>query len=48
MAPCTEFAHNFCAWIGPMQLGIVLVLNPFIYLAVNKDGILDRWLKEKK
>ena len=22
---CTEFAHNFCAGIGPLQLGVVLV-----------------------
>ena len=28
MAPGTEFAHDFCAGIGPLQLGVVLV--PFI------------------
>ena len=26
MAPGTEFARNFCAGIGPLQLGVVLVL----------------------
>ena len=25
MAPGTEFAHDFCAGIGPLQLGVVLV-----------------------
>ena len=25
MAPCTEFALDFCAGIGPLQLGVVLV-----------------------
>ena len=27
MAPGTEFAHYFCAGIGPLQLGVVLVSN---------------------
>ena len=26
MAPGTEFAHDFCAGIGPLQLGVVLVI----------------------
>ena len=26
MAPGTEFAHDFCAGIGPLQLGIVFVI----------------------
>ena len=26
MAPSTEFARDFCAGIGPLQLGVVLVL----------------------
>ena len=26
MAPGTEFARDFCAGIGPLQLGVVLVL----------------------
>ena len=25
MAPGTEFARDFCAGIGPLQLGVVLV-----------------------
>ena len=29
MAPGTEFARYFCAGIGPLQLGVVLVLLPF-------------------
>ena len=30
MAPGTEFARFFCAGIGPLQLGIVLVCFPFM------------------
>ena len=26
MAPGTEFARDFCAGIGPLQLGVVLVI----------------------
>ena len=29
MAPGTEFAREFCAGIGPLQLGVVLVLSIF-------------------
>ena len=31
MAPGTEFARDFCAGIGPLQLGVVLVfyIMPF-------------------
>ena len=29
MAPGTEFARDFCAGIGPLQLGVVLVLSFF-------------------
>ena len=29
MAPGTEFARDFCAGIGPLQLGVVLVFNIF-------------------
>ena len=29
MAPGTEFALDFCAGIGPLQLGVVLVRFPF-------------------
>ena len=29
MAPGTEFAHGFCAEIGPLQLGVVLVRISF-------------------
>ena len=34
MAPGTEFARYFCAGIGPLQLGVVLVLY-IIILAVT-------------
>ena len=27
MSPGTEFARDFCAGIGPLQLGVVLVLR---------------------
>ena len=27
MAPGIEFARDFCAGIGPLQLGVVLVCN---------------------
>ena len=29
MAPGTEFARDFCAGIGPLQLGVVLVMLIF-------------------
>ena len=29
MSPGTEFARDFCAGIGPLQLGVVLVLIVF-------------------
>ena len=29
MAPGTEFARDFCAGIGPLQLGVVLVISRF-------------------
>ena len=29
MAPGTEFAHDFCVGIGPLQLGVVLVIIKF-------------------
>ena len=32
MAPGTEFARNFCAGIGPLQLGVVLVLVYFVFI----------------
>ena len=28
MAPRTEFTRDFCAGIGPLQLGVVLVFFP--------------------
>ena len=33
MAPGTEFARDFCAGVGPLQLGVVLVFydSKFIY-----------------
>ena len=35
MAPGTEFARDFCAGIGPLQLGVVLVLLPVIQIEKN-------------
>ena len=32
MSPGTEFARDFCAGIGPLQLGVVLVYNLFTLL----------------
>ena len=37
----TELPHDFCAGIGPLQLGVVLVLSLFIF-----GSILDDRLKE--
>ena len=31
MATGTEFAHDFCAMIGPLQLGVVLVSHIVLY-----------------
>ena len=30
MALGSEFAHNFCAWFGPLQLDVVLVDQYFV------------------
>ena len=38
MAPGTEFARYFCARIGPLQLGVVLVL--FINIVPGTGPIL--------
>ena len=35
MAPGTEFARDFCAGIGPLQLGVVLV-RLFIYFSLGQ------------
>ena len=35
MAPGTKFGRAFCAWIGPLQLDVVLVLLNFIYYLLN-------------
>ena len=32
MAPGTEFARDFCAGIGPLQLGVVFVFLNFVFL----------------
>ena len=36
MDPGTEFARDLCAGIGPLQLGVVLVMNIFsvVYIVV--------------
>ena len=38
MAPGTEFARDFCAGIGPLQLGVVLVVifNYSISMCLNR------------
>ena len=32
MSPGTEFARDFCAGIGPLQLGVVLVIISIIVI----------------
>ena len=39
MAPGTEFARDFCAGIGPLQLDVVLV---FILLTLNSHRIFKK------
>ena len=39
MALGTEYARNFCAGIGPLQLGVVLVS---IYFRYSDDDALHR------
>ena len=34
MAPGTEFARDFCAGIGPLQLGVVLVIYTNYYQTI--------------
>ena len=49
MSPDTEFARDFCAGIGPLQLGVVLVT--FIFLCILQDqqiNITKRELKLKE
>ena len=36
MSPGTEFARDFCAGIGPLQLGVVLV--HYIYYSNDKKA----------
>ena len=39
--PSTELPRGFCAWIGPLQLGVVLVYAIFqTYLSKNTLGIM--------
>ena len=35
MAPGTEFARDFCAGIGPLQLGVVLVFFIFFFITIT-------------
>ena len=35
MSPGTEFARDFCAGIGPLQLGVVLVLGTILLYLHN-------------
>ena len=37
MAPGTEFARDFCAGIGPLQLGVVLVSFFIIFLWASQN-----------
>ena len=37
--PSTEFPRDFCAGIGPLQLGVVLVLiSSYIYIIFNVEN----------
>ena len=40
MAPGTEFARDFCARIGPLQLGVVLVSLRFMFF---KSCLLEKY-----
>ena len=41
MAPGTEFARDFCAGIGPLQLGVVLVYLKIAMGPVNISSLGD-------
>ena len=43
MSPGTEFASDFCAGIGPLQLGVVLVLVFLGFFLQNVSGTHE-WL----
>ena len=51
MSPSTEFAGDFCARIGPLQLGVVLVFTTFEVIQKEisshlrgSPGIVGYWL----
>ena len=41
MAPGTEFVRDFCAGIGPLQLGVVLVI--IITMYNNNNDKKNNW-----
>ena len=44
-APGTEFAYGFCAGIGPLQLGVALVLiilTIILLIVYTREGILKQ------
>ena len=47
-APGTEFARDFCAGIGPLQLGVVLVYfgAAFLFVAISMFKV-HVWLKSR-
>ena len=48
MAPGTEFARDFCAGIGPLQLGVVLVYSRlYIVLNPNQTRLLKKSTRDK-
>ena len=48
MTPGTEFARDFCAGIGPLQLGVVLVLFYFILVGNIHKSLLHICTYAKK
>ena len=49
MAPGTEFARDFCAGIGPLQLGAVLVYyTTFIYTIPSQFESIFKEIKGRR
>ena len=48
MAPDTEFARDFCARIGPLQLGVALVFVVFVHEMLSICGRANLRLMERR
>ena len=42
MSPGTEFARDFCAGIGPLQLGVVLVTILYLFIQTTDEGVMPK------